>query len=168
MRAALADEVRNVQNPALGAGLLWRFTCGYTSTHAEGGHAPLHLLFLVLPITLHRQTFDYVASTHAATGMRAFAAKFSESKNATQDLLLAIHERVAALRPLTLESLRIAARARLILVRTDATVLPLSQTETTAGTTDLTRPLLRNAHKLGVWCAGLSLHEVAAILKVRF
>jgi hypothetical protein len=168
IRAALADEVRNVQNPALGAALLWRFTCGYTSTHSDAGHAPLHLLFLVLPLTLHRQTFQFVSQTQTATGMRAFAAKFAEYKNAKQDLLLAIHDRTAALRPLTLDSLRIAVRSRLVRVRPNATVMPLSQTETTAGTTDLTRPLLKGATKLGVWCAALSLHEIATILKIRF
>lgn len=167
-RTALADEVRNVQNPALGAALLWRFTCGYTGAHLNAAHAPLHLLFLVLPLTLHRQTFRFVQQTRTATGMRAFAAKFAENKNAKQDLLVAIHERAAALRPLTLDSLRIAVRSRLVLVRPNATVMPLSQTETTAGTTDLTLPLLKGAAKLGAWCAGLSLHEVATILKVRF
>src|SRR5882724_11641080 len=84
IRSALADEVRNVQNPPLGAALLWRFTCGYTSNHAECGHAPLHLLFLVLPLTLHRQTFHFVSQTQTATGMRAFAAKFAEYKNTKQ------------------------------------------------------------------------------------
>lgn len=167
-RAALADEVRNVQNPALGAALLWRFTCGYTGAHTNAEHAPLHLLFLVLPLTLHKQTFSFVQQTRTATGMRDFAAKFAEYKNAKQDLLLAIHDRTAALKPLTLDSLRIAVRSRLVMVRPNATVMPLSQTETTAGTTDLTRPLLKGATKLGVWCAGLSLHEVATILKVRF
>lgn len=168
IRSALADEVRNVQNPALGAALLWRFTCGYTSTHTDAGHAPLHLLFLVLPLTLHRQTFQFVSQTRTATGMRTFAAKFSEYKNAKQDLLLAIHDRTAALRPLTLDSLRIAVRSGLVRLRSNATVMPLTQTETTAGTSDLTLPLLKGATKLGVWCAALSLHEIATILKIRF
>jgi hypothetical protein len=164
----LADEIRNVQNPALGAALLWRFTCGYTQHHSAAGHAPLHLLFLVLPITLHKQTFEFLSSTQTATGLRAFAAKFGESRNAKQDLLLAIHDRAALLRPLTLESLRIAVRSNLIRVRPSATVMPLSESETKAGTTDLTRPLLSGAFKLGAWCARLSLHEVATILKIRY
>jgi hypothetical protein len=167
-RAALGEEVRNVQNPALGAALLWRFVCGYTSAHASAKHAPLHLMFLVLPITLHQQTFNFLSRTQTATGLRGFAAKFSEYKNAKQDLLLAIHDRAAAFRPLTLDSLRIGVRSRLLLVRTDATVLALSQTETKAGTTDITRPLLSGATKLGVWCAALSLHEIATVLKIRF
>lgn len=166
--AALADEVRNVQNPGLGAALLWRFTCGYTTAHPDAGHTPLHLLFLVLPITLHRQTFYFLSQTHTGTGMRAFAAKFGEYKNAKQDLLLAIHNRAATLRPLTLNSLRIAVRSRLVMVRQNATVTPLSETETNAGATDLTRPLLKGATKLGTWCADLSLHEIATILKIRF
>ena len=125
-------------------------------------------MFLVLPLTLHQQTFHFLSRTQTATGLRAFAAKFSEYKNSKQDLLLAIHDRTAALRPLTLESLRIAVRSRLVLVRPDATVMPLSQTETKAGATDLTRPLLTGATKLGIWCADLSLHEIATVLKIRF
>ena len=167
-RATLADEVYNVQNPALGAALLWRFTCGYTSAHPAAAPSPLHLLFLVLPITLHRQTFEFLSRTQTATGLRAFAGKFSEYSNAKQDLLIAIHDRAASLRPLTLDSLRIAIGSRLVLVRPNATVVPLSQTETKAGTTDITRPLLSGATKFGVWCSTLSLHEIATILKIRF
>lgn len=166
--AALADEVRIVQNPALGAAVLWRFTCGYTDSHGQAAHAPLHLLFVVLPIILHEQTFSFLTSTLTSSGLRAFAGKFGEYKNAKQDLLLAIHERAATLRGLTLESLRIATFTRLVLVRSNATVMPLSKTETQAGTTDETRPLLAGAKKLGVWCSELSLHEVATILKLRF
>ena len=97
---ALSLEVRNVQNPALGAGLLWRFACGYSEAHPRRDPVPLPLLFLVLPIILHEQIEELVAGTQKASGLRAFAGKFAKSVNSMQDLLMGIHDRVALLRRL--------------------------------------------------------------------
>jgi hypothetical protein len=164
---ALSDEVRNVQNPALGAALLWRFVCGYTRTQKEAGHVPLQLVFVVLPIIFHEETCSFLKSTQEASGMRAFAAKFGEYKNSKQDLLLAIHGRTEIYKALTLDSLRIAIRAHLVRVRPNGMVMPLSTAETKS-VTDHTKPLLVQAEKLGAWCGHISPHEVATILKLRF
>ena len=45
-------DVMYVQNPALGAVLLWRFTCGYYSN--ENRPVPFPLLFVVLPIVFRQ------------------------------------------------------------------------------------------------------------------
>ncbi|HTW90284.1 MAG TPA: three component ABC system middle component [bacterium] len=164
----LAQETRNVQNPALGAGLLWRFACGYTQEHPTHEPVPLPLLFVVLPIVLHEQTESIVASTQGASGLRAFATKFGKSENSMQDVLLAVHDRAAALRTLTRESLRIALMAHLIGLSTDAAAIPLSRTPAGAGMPPETRRLMKSAERLGAWCGRLTIHEVAATLKVRF
>src|SRR5687768_8712319 len=108
MMSSLAREVRNIQNPALGAGLLWRFACGYVRGHRTRDPAPLPLLFLVLPILLHEQTASFVQGTKKASGLRMFASKFGTAANAKQDLLIAIHDRMLTLRRLSLESVQIA------------------------------------------------------------
>lgn len=164
----LAEEARNVQNPALGAGLLWRFTCGYIEGHRSSEAAPLPLLFVVLPILLHQQTEEFVRSTQKISGLRAFAAKFGEAKNSKQDVLLGIHNRMLRLRNLSTDSFRLGLATRLIHLETDARVIPLSRTRATAGIYDETRQLMKNAEKLGEWCANLTLHEIAATLKVAF
>jgi len=164
----LATEIRNIQNPALGAGLLWRFTCGYTKEHSVRNPVPLLLLFLVLPIILHEQTEAFVQGTQKASGLRAFAAKFGKSENCKQDVLLAIHSRMLSLKKLSLESLRIGIATRLIHLSSDATVIPLSQTKVAAGIPDDVRHMMNNAEKLGGWCASLTIHEIATTLKLRF
>lgn len=164
----LAEEARNVQNPALGAGLLWRFVCGYTEGHRTGDHAPLPLLFLVIPILFHEQTQGFVKTTFKASGLRAFAAKFGDSKESKQDVLLAIHERTLTFRPLTLVALRLALATRLLHVEINGRVLALSQTKAISGMSGEARQLMRDAEKLGAWCAPLTLHEIATTLKVRF
>jgi Family of unknown function (DUF6521) len=164
---SVAEEVRNIQNPALGAGLLWRYVCGYVASHPARDPVPFPLLFVVLPVVLHEQTETFVQNTQRASGLRAFVAKFGKAENSKQDLLLAIHDRMLTLRTLTLESFRLALAARLLHLDA-ASVIPLSETQAVAGIPTDVRRLLRSAEKIGSWCGLLTTHEVATTLKVRF
>jgi ABC-three component (ABC-3C) system Middle Component 3 len=165
--SVLTREVRNIQNPALGAGLIWRFVCGYVVSHPTRDPAPLPILFLALPVVLHEKTEEFVSSTQQASGLRAFAAKFGKSENSKQDLLLAIHDRMLALRHLSMESIRLALATRLLHLDA-ATVIPLSETQAVAGIQPDVRRLMKSAEKLGVWCGSLTMHEITNTLKVRF
>lgn len=163
----LTQEVRNVQNPALGAGLLWRFACGYIESQATHNPVPLPLIFIVLPIVLHERSEELVSRTQTASGLRAFAAKFGNSDNSMQDVLLAIHGRMLALRRLTHESVRLALATHLLFLETSGTLIALSHTRAAAGISNRVQRLMRNAEKLGHWCGPLTTHEVATTLKVR-
>ena len=77
--STLTQEVRHVQNPALGSTLLWRFACGYTEHHKTSDAPPLPLLFIVLPILFHRETFEILKRTNRPTGLHGFADKFSQT-----------------------------------------------------------------------------------------
>jgi hypothetical protein len=164
----LTREVRNVQNPALGAGLIWRFACGYIESHPTREPVPLPLAFVVLPIVLHQRSEELVSGTQKASGLRAFAAKFGNSDNSMQDVLMAVHGRMLALKSLSRESLRIALATRLLLLETKGTLIPLSQTGAVAGIPDDVRHLMKSAEKIGHWCGLLTIHEIATTLKVRF
>ena len=96
-----------------------------------------------------------------------FAAKFGKSENAEQDLLLAIHNRMFALRTLSMESLRLSMATRLLHL-TDASVIPLSRAEASVGIAPEIGRLMKSAEKLGEWCGVLTLHEIAVTLKLRF
>ena len=54
-------EVYNVQNPAIGAAILWRFICGYKSKDNEP--TPFPLLFIVLPIIFREDLCAVIKST---------------------------------------------------------------------------------------------------------
>ena len=163
----LTREVDNIQNPALGAALLWRFTVGYVNAQPTHSPAPLPLLFLVAPIVLHEKTEELVSGTQAASGLRVFAGKFGKAEHSKQDLLIAINRRAVAMRRLTLESLRVAMATHLLHLG-GAFATPLSSTPAKSGIPNDVRRLLASAEKLGVWCASLTMHEVATTLKVRF
>jgi hypothetical protein len=162
----LAREAQNIQNPALGAAVLWRFSCGYVEAHPEGGLPRLPLLFVVLPMVLHQATAELLRRTRPSSGLRAFAAKFGDSQVSKQDLLLQIHERAVRWRALSLQSIELAAAGYLIQLSDGGEVIPLSRTKA-RGLPDEVKQLLADAEKLGAWCGQLTLHEVTTTLKVK-
>ncbi|MES3001205.1 MAG: three component ABC system middle component [Pseudomonadota bacterium] len=162
----LAREAQNVQNPALGAAILWRFCCAYTTTHATSDAPALPTLFVVLPIVLHQATAELLRRTRPSSGLRAFAAKFGESAVAKQDLLLQIHDRSLRWRALTMESIELASAGSLIHLSESGVVIPLSKTKA-RGLPDEVKQLMSDAEKLGAWCGQLTLHEITTTLKVR-
>lgn len=164
----LTQETRNVQNPALGAVLLWRFVCGYAEHHKTSDYPPIQQLFIVLPIIFHRETFEILKSTNRPSGLHGFADKFSRAAVGKSDVLLGIQSRAFLWRALTLESLNLSFATRLLTVsRTDATAIPLTTTSS-RGVPQSIKPLMSNSKKLGEWCSDLSLFEVGTILKVGF
>ncbi len=162
----LALEAQNVQNPALGAAVLWRFCCGFVESHPEGDPPHLPLLFVVLPIVLHQATAELLRRTRTSSGLRAYAAKFGDSAVSKQDLLLQIHERAVRWRRLGLQSIELAAAGRLLYLSETGEVIPLSRTKA-RGLPEEVKQLLADAEKLGKWCGQLTLHEVTTTLKVK-
>ncbi len=157
----LGYEAWSMQNPALGATLMWRFACGYSPQGGAKG-TPIPLLFLALPILLHRATADCVTGTMMGSGLRKFEEKFSRSG----DVLLALQPRALAMRDLSIRSLRIAMAAGLLsLVSEQAVVWPRSYSAPPTAKKSVL-DLVKAAEKLGHWTSEMSLFEVAAILKV--
>ncbi len=166
--STLSHETQRVQNSALGAVLIWRYTAGWTKHNKENAHPTLPLLFLVLPILFHRDTWEILKSTQRQTGLHGFAEKFSKSNSRKSDVLMGVQSRAVSWRKLTWECVQLGVRARLLsLSKSNATVIPLTTT-TPGDVPPSIRPLLSNAEKLGQWCANLSMFEVATILKVQF
>ena len=126
----------------------------------------LPVIFLVLPVVLHQETGTFVRGTRKSSGLRAFAAKFGDSKVSKQDVLLQLHERAARWGQLSFNSLELAVAGQLISLSDDGTVLPLSKTNA-RGLSDEVKQLMADAEKLGHWCGQLTTHEIAHTLKVR-
>jgi len=165
----LSQETRNVQNPALGAMLLWRFTVGYEDASKVKASAPLPLLFIVLPIIFHQETSELIPTTFKSSGLRNYVNKFLESKISKSDLVYAIHDRAIRMRRLSLESLGLAAASKLLSIdKQNGSAFSLSSSPAKSGIPESVRTLLKSAEKLGFWCGSISIHEVSVILKIRF
>ena len=164
----LSSEVRAVQNPALGALLIWRAMVGFERANGKGAPSPLPLLFLVLPILLHDETEKLVSGTMKGSGLRKFAEKFC-GVQAKTDLMLAIQGRAIRMRRLTLQALAAAIASGLIsLDHSTGLAFPLSMTSPKAGIADSIQDLVASAEKLGYWFGELTLHEIGLVLRVSF
>jgi len=159
------SELEIVQNPALGAYMIWQFGFGFQA--GDGRPAPLPLAFLVLPLLLHRPTLEVIASTRKSSGLALFAAKLGEER----EDLLAVHERALLLRPLTLQSIAMGIRVTLLTVDyTKATARANALPPKTKKPTEPERlkGVSGAAEKLGHWFSKAGLHQVATALRVEF
>jgi hypothetical protein len=160
---SILNEVQVMQNPALGAVLLWRFACGYSPESSTIG-VPLPLAMIVLPLVFHARSLDEVIGTQSASGLRKFEEKFHNQA----DLMMAVHPRMIAMRGLSMRSLQVALRTGLLtLVPAEAVLWPRSYSAVQTEGKNISS-LTKAAEKLGIWCKDLTLFEVAGILKVEF
>lgn len=159
----IIDEVYLVQNPALGAILMWRFVEGYK--RASNGKLPsMPLLFLVLPVIFNESLRSVLDKTFLTSGMRLFVAKFSQR----QETLLAIQRRMLMLRHTSLSSLSIAIEGGLIALDHSNALVDFCAKPFPRGTREGVRSLAKQADKLGAWCSSLTIQEVQTALRIAF
>lgn len=167
--AILNREVRAIQNPALGAVLIWRSASTYQANHPTSDFMPLPLAFLVLPVLYHEQTAALVGSTRTASGLRKLTEKFRSAEESKTDLLLAVGGRATSMRELSWESLRLAFTSNILALDTaKGALLSLSETPLVSGVPHQIRPMLNNAEKLGAWFSSLTMYEIGLQMQVTF
>ena len=156
-------EVYYVQNPAIGAAVLWRFICGYYKKERQA--VPFPLLFVVLPIIFREDLRAVITSTQKRSGLSKVSEKMFKEK--TTNELYTINNAAIDLRQLTFDSIRIGIACGLLTVNNDtALVYPLVETNKRLSV-DVNK-LLDAAEKLGNWCSEMTLIEVCKWLKGRF
>ena len=165
MMDELAREVYLVQNPAIGAAILWRFICGYYKNDAKNEQVPFPLLFLVLPVIFRQDLREVIQGTQKNSGLQKVSEKLFADKRA--DLFSSIQTAADQYKEITLSSIRIAITKKLIFVDTKTALVMPTQTKT-AKIPRSSDELLKQAEKLGKWCSVLTLHEISKLLKVRF
>ena len=159
----LVKEFYNIQNLALSAYLLSRFSLGYMEENQD--MAPMPLLFIVLPMMYKKEIVDFIASTQKKSGLRFFA----EKKNSNKDLILQIQNTSQRYKVMTLEAIGIGMSGKLFEIQKDAYVLPLEDNISSFKTKSKELEKMgKAAEKLGIWCSRLTLMEISQILKVRF
>lgn len=162
----LVKEFYNIQNPALSAYLLSRFSLGYMEENQD--MAPMPLLFIVLPMMYKKEIVDFIASTQKKSGLR-FSLINSLKKNSNKDLILQIQNTSQRYKVMTLEAIGIGMSGKLFEIQKDAYVLPLEDNISSFKTKSKELEKMgKAAEKLGIWCSRLTLMEISQILKVRF
>ena len=165
--SVLTREVDAIQNPAVGSLLVWRFACHYRASHRQSAAAPFFGAFFVLPLVFTEEYCSVIRSTQTESGLRLFVDKFVQARRNQADGLLRVHSLVGAYKQLTLDSIRLAVRANLMVIGPQGgppSLIP--QTTTMAsGVEDQIQQLVRQAEKFGTWCADLTLFEVSQLLR---
>jgi hypothetical protein len=153
-----------MQNPALGAALVWRFACGYAPPKAASGGVPLPLAFVVLPLVLQDSTRKAIEATQGGSGLRKFEERFS----ASGDVLYALNDRARSMRGLSFRSVGIAVASGLVtLLPEKAAIWPRTYAPARrAGQSE--QALMKAAEKCGAWCSTMTLFELSGILRVEF
>lgn len=167
-RGGLADEVREVQNPALGAVLLWRAVSAYASRDNPPQGMPIPALYVILPLVLHGPTLRHVLSTQPRSGLHKFAAKFADAKHAQADMLLSVHDRAIVMRALSTEALRIGVSSGLLRLSLGNALAFANTSPVPPDQPQPVKDLVRGAQRLGHWFRPLALNEIAVTLHVRF
>ena len=158
------EEIYHVQNPALGATILWQFICGYKSVNFEP--VPFPLLFIVLPLIYTEDLCVVISKTQRRTGLSKVSEKLFRDK--MNDELYAINNFAIALREVTLKSFNMGLSTGLFHIEiSPAMVYPSSECLKNSFNHEI-NILLDSAEKLGEWCAALTLREISELLKVRF
>ncbi len=162
----LAKEFENVQNPALGAYVIWNFSRGYYEHNTS--FIPFQLLFIVLPIIFRADLVDLIVTTQKQSGLRYFADKFMRTEVLKNDMISHLHKASEDSKIVSLESIQIAIHSNLISIDSDSgLVFPVTTAEK-KNVPDSVKRFGKAAERLGSWCARLTMHEISQILKVRF
>lgn len=156
------SEVDIIHNPALGAYLLWRVGAEYEETQGES--IPFLLCFLVLPLLLHRPTLEVINSTNKPSGLTLFASKLGEGSES----LLAIHSRALVLRDLTLKSMTMGVRSRMLIVNYGAATVYSLDLDSPPTIPERIKPMTRGAERIGAWFSKLPIGQIASLLRVNF
>ncbi len=166
---SLSKEVNLIQNPALGAVIIWSMICGYKEEKDQD--LPIALSMLSIPIVFYRPLLDVISRTQKKSGLRKFVSKLTETKNgaSTTDLLLSIQERTRLWKDVSLTSLKFALASNLITFSDHACISTSINNDPPAKyLTGISRIMLKGARKLGLWFSPLSLEEIEKLLHLRF
>jgi hypothetical protein len=161
---SLIQEIEAIQNPALGAVLLWKFCLGYSPPKGERQPVPFLLLFLVLPLCLQEEARSAVLKTRKSSGLRLFELNLREGQH---DRVLSVQSRVDAWRNLTLRSLAMAHQRGLIQLHAGTASVEWVLDDEKPTSAEAIVSLVVAAERLGAWFSEAPVGEVLSVLRVR-
>jgi len=173
------QDIKAIQNPALGAVLVWQFCLGFVEKSQQLPNF-LHP-FVVLPIVWNPVSFEALISTRKDSGLIALASKLitptaviQESSSLAQlpksgiENLYAIHGRAVRFRALTLKSLLLAIEMGLLTLDSKNGNLVPKEISIPQKMLVPIKKLVQNSFKLGMMCAAKSPSQIGKILQVQY
>ncbi|RQT42820.1 hypothetical protein DF046_37500 [Burkholderia cepacia] len=154
----LNKEMWQVQNPGLGAALIWQFGRAFASQTEAA--VPLPYAFFVIPLLYNKSTLDVIVKTNK--GLR----KIEEKLTNDESIATTAQTNVLNMRSLSSESLAIALRAGLVAVRAEDATYRSRVTAPPILDGKMPKELMKAAEKLGRWAAEVSLREFCFVFRL--
>jgi len=156
-------EQHVVQNTGLAAETLWHAVQEAYEAKGRTEGVPLPLIFVVLPLTFHRQSALALASK---TQPGAIYKALAEDREIT----VGLQERMEFLAERTFQGLSIAFATRLLLVDSDAQrqLVPARRTLPISHVTEDVRTIFAAAKRVGHGFAEMNAVQMAVHLNIRF
>ncbi|WP_321807367.1 three component ABC system middle component [Burkholderia sp. BCC1993] len=151
----LTKEMWQVQNPGLGAALIWMFGRAYESK--AGVAVPLPYAFVTIPLLYNKAVLDVVSKTKK--GLRKIEEKLSKDES----IAAMTQMNALSMRSLSSESLAIALRAGLVSIQLDEATYRTQETTPPELGESMPKAFVKSAEKLGRWAAEVSLREFCFI-----
>ena len=157
----LYDEGELVQNPGIGAALLWEFVAAYCK--AANNHGPsIPLCFPVIPITFHQETVECLHRRIYDGGLFLAIAD-------NRTLFVDLQERVESMLPQTMMALNFAFASKLLLFDSAIQQIhPGRRTSPFQMQSKEFRRMINTSKRLGHWFGTLNVQQLAGLLRIRF
>lgn len=154
-------EEKIVQNPAIGAIVVWHFISEFQKRRTDS-HPNLAILFLVLPIIFHRASVEKLKGMNFSSGL---------SKALTEFPLLSANltRRVASFAPLTLTSINLACASDIITRLPDGSPAEFKAKGTLPSSLNPkghARDMAKAARRLGAFFADSTPAQIRAQLRI--
>lgn len=155
-------EFDAVQNPALGALLLWTFVAEYFKAKGENEGPTLPHMMLVLPILFNK---DFVENIYK----RKIKGGLYNALNEDMTLFAGVQNRIQAMNELTLRSINFCCSAKIVLLdKKSYEFIPVRSKVQDYKHNESIHKMLAAAKRLGNWFATTEFNQLCALLKVRF
>lgn len=159
------NEIERIQNPALGAIILWKFIDAYNENQKVYDKRLLELIFMILPITYNEEICNYVKTTRRSSGLNKVIEKMMNDKKI--DYIYQISDNIQAMRELTIQSIQIAVASKLITINKQLE-LKNNFCKKLPKNYEKIKNFIDVSQKLGEWFSKMNIYEIEQILKVRF
>lgn len=158
----LTTEAELVQNPALGALVLWAFTAEFYGQTQRARGPALPLALPILPMVLHEETVESIYNRHFDGGLMLALA---DNRTLTLDL----QERMEAMAQQTMRALNLGFATNLLTYdRGTGELRPKRMTPPVRPAQAEVRKMISAAERLGYWFCKINLDQLCSYLHIRF
>ncbi|MFF2912786.1 MULTISPECIES: three component ABC system middle component [Paenibacillus] len=158
----MLNEYDAVQNPALGALLLWTFVNEFYKSSAEQEGPILPHIMLVLPILFNQDFVENIYKRNKKGGLY-------NALNDEMALFIGVQNRMQTMSDITFKSLNVCSSAKIVLLdKNNFQFIPVRTKIPDYKHNEGIHKMLAAAKRLGYWFATIELNQLSVLLKVRF